>query len=240
MTSPRGPFNPPEDPLALDAETMRTLGHRTVDVLVDMLTDPDTPALRRATPDEMARRVPSDAPADAREFDDLLEKLRTDVFPFMSRLDHPGYFAFIPACGTWPGALGDLLASALNIYAGSWMEAAGPSRVEEVVLGWFNEWIGYPAEGAGVLTSGGSAANMTALACAREALLGSMSDRLVVYCADQAHSSIARAARILGFRPDQVRALPVDDRYRLPIDAPNAALDADARSGREPLFVAAA
>ena len=90
-----------------------------------------------------------------------------------------------------------------------------------------------------MLTSGGSAANMTALACARESVVGAMSDRLVVYCADHAHSSVARAARILGFRPDQLRVLPVDERYRMRPDALVHAMDADIRAGREPLFVAA-
>jgi glutamate/tyrosine decarboxylase-like PLP-dependent enzyme len=188
----------------------------------------------------MAQRIPGAPAAAPRAFEELLEELRTDVFPFMSRLDHPGYFAFIPACGTWPGTLGDFLASGLNIYAGSWMEASGPSRVEQVVLDWFREWIGYPAGAAGVLTSGGSAANMTALACAREALLGSMTDRVVAYVSDQAHSSLARAARLLGFRPDQVRVLHSDSRRRMRPDLLAAAIDADAAAGREPLFVAAA
>jgi aromatic-L-amino-acid/L-tryptophan decarboxylase len=231
---------PATDPLAVDPVTMREMGHRTVDLLVDLLTDPATPALRRATPAEMARRVPPGAPAEGRGLDAVLDHLRTDVLPYMSRLDHPGYFAFIPACGTWPGALGDLLASALNIYAGSWMEAAGPSRVELVVLDWFKQWIGYPREAAGVLVSGGSAANLTALACAREALLGPMTDRAVVYVSDQGHSSIARTARVLGFRPDQVRVLPTDREQRLRVDALVAAVAADAFAGREPLAVCAA
>jgi aromatic-L-amino-acid/L-tryptophan decarboxylase len=228
------------DPLALDAETMRALGHRTVDALVDMLLDPSTPALQRASATEMQRRVDPRAPAGPGDFDAILEHLRADVFPFMSRLDHPGYFAFIPACGTWPGALGDLLASALNIYAGTWMEAAGPSQLEVDVLDWFKEWIGYPREASGVLVSGGSAANITALACAREALLGPMTGRVVVYVCDQGHSSVARAARLLGFHSDQVRVLPSDERRRMRPDALAAAMDADARAGREPLLVAAA
>src|SRR5205823_10833916 len=111
--------------------------------------------------------APPDMP---RDFESLLGQLERDVLPFMSRCDHPGYFAFIPACGTFPGALGDFIASALNIYAGSWMEAAGPSRIELLVLALFKQWIGYPDDAAGVLVSGGSAANMTALACARDAL----------------------------------------------------------------------
>ena len=92
---------------------MRALGHRTVDALVDLLLDSGVPALRRASPEEMARRLPAGAAGAEvpRSFDALLDQLRDDVFPFMSRLDHPGYFAFIPACGTFPGALGDLLAS---------------------------------------------------------------------------------------------------------------------------------
>ena len=144
----------------------------------------------------------------------------------MSRLAHPGYFAFIPASSTFAGALGDLIASALDIDVGSWMSAAGPSQVELTVLDWFKDWIGYPSSAAGILVSGGSAANMTALACAREALFGPMSDRVVAYAADQTHSSVARAARLLGFRPDQVRILPTDR------STTGCALDALARRDR--------
>jgi len=228
------------DPLALDPETMRRLGHETVDLLVAMLHDPEAPALRRASPAQMRRRIAPHAPEAHGDFEALLTQLRDDVFAHMSRLDHPRYFAFIPACGTWPSALGDFLASAMNVYGGSWMEAAGPSRLELVVLDWFKEWIGYPEDADGVLVSGGSAANMTALACAREALAGAMTDRLVAYVSDQAHCSLARTARLLGFAPNQLRVLPSDDRFRLRPDALEAAIDADLEAGYEPLFVAAA
>src|SRR5689334_1571370 len=228
----RGQFNPDGDPLALDAEAMRALGHATVDALVDMLVDPSVPALTRATPDQMAQRLPAGLPDGRRSFESLLDQLREDVFPYMSRLDHPGYFAFIPACGTFPSALGDFMAAALNPYVGTWMEAAGPSRLELVVLEWFKEWIGYPAEAAGVLVTGGSAANMTALACAREALLGPMTDKAVTYVSDQAHSSLARAARLLGFRPDQVRVVPTDGQRRLRPELLDAAIGADLAAGR--------
>ena len=133
----------------------------------------------------------------------------------------------------------DLIASVSNIENSSWLESAGPSELELVVLDWFKEWIGYPAEAEGVLVSGGSAANMTALACAREALLGAMSERVVAYVSDQAHSSVARAARVLGFRPEQVRVLPTDERFRMRPDALADAMDADLRAGLRPLFVSA-
>ena len=155
----------------------------------------------------------------------------------MARVDHPAYFAFIPGSSTWPGALGDFLASALNVYAGSWMESSGPSQVELQVLDWFKDWIGYPEEASGILLSGGSAANMTALGCARETLAGAMRDDLMVYVSDQAHSSLARAARALGFRPDQVRVLPVDDDHRMRPELLEGAMAADVAAGRRPLFV---
>ena len=148
----------------------------------------------------MASRLGGPPPARGESFEQILSQLDEDVLPFMSRVGHPRFFAFVPSCGTWPGALGDLVASACNVYAGSWMESAGPSQVELEVLGWFKEWIGYPPEAAGTLVSGGSAANMTAVACAREARAGPMNERLVLYVSDQAHSSLARAARVLGFR----------------------------------------
>jgi glutamate/tyrosine decarboxylase-like PLP-dependent enzyme len=119
------------------------------------------------------------------------------------------------------------------------MSAAGPSQLELVVLDWFKSWIGYPPEAAGILVSGGSAANITALACARESLIGPMSDTIVLYTADQTHSSVARAARLLGFRPDQVRILPTDSEHRLRLDALVGAIDADARDGLQPAIVAA-
>ena len=228
------------DPLGLDPETMRRLGYQTVDMLVDRLSAvAEGPVIRRADRPEMERRLKEPPPEGAQGFDEILGRLGTDVLPFASVTGHPRYFAFIPGCPTWPASLGDLIASVSNIENSSWLESAGPSELELVVLDWFKEWIGYPAEAEGVLVSGGSAANMTALACAREALLGAMSERVVVYVSDQAHSSVARAARVLGFRPEQVRVLPTDERFRMRPEALVDAMDADLRAGLRPLFVSA-
>ncbi len=226
-------------PLGLSPEEIRKLGYAVVDLLADQLTDRSIPAMRACNPDELRASLAAPAPPGPRDWSELLDQLADDVLSPMSRLAHHGYFAFIPASSTFPGALGDLIASALDIDVGSWMSAAGPSQLELVVLDWFKDWIGYPATASGVLVSGGSAANMTALACAREALLGPMSDRIVAYVADQTHSSIARAARLLGFRPDQMRIMPTDASHRLRTDALAGAVDADRAAGLLPLIVVA-
>jgi aromatic-L-amino-acid decarboxylase len=218
---------------------MRALGYRTVDALVDWLSDDSLPPLRKATPAEMAARLGGPPPAAGAPFDDALDVLFRDVLPFTSRAAHPRFFAYVPFAGTWPGALGDFVASACNVFAGSWQEAAGPTQLELEIIGWFKEWVGYPAGAAGSLVSGGSAANLTALACARETLVGAMRDDLVVYASDQAHSSIGRSARILGFRPDHVRVLPVADDLRLEPATLAAAMAADDAAGRLPFLVVA-
>ena len=226
-------------PLALDPEVMRQLGYRTVDMLVDRITGPAGPVARSATPEELHERLSMPPPEHAVSFEEILGGLERDVLPFVARISHPGYLAFIPGEGTWPGALGDLIASALNVDTCWWLGSSGPSALELVVLDWFRQWVGYPEEAAGVLVSGGSAANLTALACAREARIGAMDDQAVVYLSDQTHSSVARAARALGFRPDQVRVIPTDARVRMRPDALEGAIAADRAGGRRPLMVVA-
>ena len=217
---------------------MRALGYSTVDALVDWLSDDEQPPVRSATPAEMQARL-GRLEACGAPFDDALRILFEDVLPFASRSAHPRFFAYVPFAGTWPGALGDFVASACNVYAGSWQESAGPTQLELRILEWFKEWVGYPASAGGSLVNGGSAANLTALACAREALVGSMRDDLVVYASDQAHYSVGRAARTLGFRPDQLRVLPVRADLRLDPAILAAAIMADEEAGRLPLLVVA-
>ena len=164
----------------MDAEAMRRAGYATVDALIDRLTQPTAdPVLRRATPAEMRARLGGPPPEQAGDYPGVLARLLTDVLPYASRTDHPGYFAFIPSFTTWPAALAELTAAAANPYCGAWMESAGPAQVELEVIDWFRSWLGMPASTAGVLVSGGSAANLTALLAAREAAGGPSGDEVV-------------------------------------------------------------
>ena len=228
------------DPLALPPDRMREMGYAVVDMLVARIAAlRDGPVLQTETLDAMRDRLTTPPASGPTEFEELLARLDQDVLPYVGHFDHPRFFGYIPGAGTWPAALGDLIAAATNIDAGSWREAVGPSTLELTVLEWFREWIDYPESAAGVLVSGGSAANLTAIACAREALIGPMSPRIVMYTGDQSHSSVARAARLLGFRPDQLRVLPTDDDFRLRPGDVAAAIDADLASDRLPFLVSA-
>jgi aromatic-L-amino-acid/L-tryptophan decarboxylase len=240
MAGEHRPPTPDDDPLALDRETMRRMGYLVVDRLVERIASlRDQRVMTTASRADLAARIDEPPPGAPGSFAGLIDRLERDVLPFVAHLDHPRCFAYIPGAGTWPSALGDLIASATNIDAGSWREASGPSQLELTVLDWFRRWVGYPDGAGGVLVSGGSAANLSAIACAREILAGAMSERLVLYVSDQSHSSIARAARQLGFRQDQVRVIAADDAYRLrPADLATA-MDVDIGAGKQPLLVTA-
>lgn len=217
---------------------MRRQGHDVVDWLIDQLERMSTgPVLCEATEAEMRRLLPSDVPADPLPLDALLTTLHTDVIPFSGVWGHPRFFGYIPGNGTWPGALADFIVSACNLDASTWREAAGLSRIEQVVVDWMKEWMGYPSEAEGILVSGGSAANMTALAVARH--LADVHDG-IVYLSDQAHSSLARAARVLGFGSDRIRVLPTDGSFRMRPDLLARAVEADVRRGLRPLAAIAA
>jgi aromatic-L-amino-acid/L-tryptophan decarboxylase len=228
-----------EHPLRMDVESMRRAGYATVDALVARLAEPGADAvLRRARPAEMSARLAGPPPEQPGDYGEVLGRLLADVLPYASRTDHPGYFAFVPSFTTWPAALAELTAAAANPYCGAWMESAGPTQVELQVIDWFRDWLGMPDSTSGVLVTGGSAANLTALLVARDAA-GGPSDDEIVYVSDQAHSSLARTARAMGLRPHQVRVLPTDDRWRLRPGSVTAAVRADREAGRVPFALCA-
>ena len=228
------------DRLELGPDEMRELGYRVVDLLVERIANlGDRPAWQGASRREMEERLREPPPERGQGFDEILERLRTDVLPFAGHHDHPRFFAYIPSSPTWPGVLGDFIASGVDVFQGTWLQSAGASTVELVVLDWFRQWIGYPGEASGILVSGGSQANLTALACARETRPGGRLESAVVYLSSQGHSSVTRALRVLGFAQEQIRSLAVDDAYRLRPDALAAAVESDVRAGRQPFLAVA-
>ncbi len=226
--------------LDLEPDAMRAMGYALVDRLVERIATLDArPAWRGTTRDAMRARLEGVDPADPAPFEAVLDHLFENVLPYGLSTDHPRFFGFIPSCPTWPGILGDFLAAGSGLYPGTWMGSAGYAALELEVLSWFKEWLGYPAESAGLLLSGGSMANLSALVVAREARLGQAWGSAVVYTSAEAHSSVVKATRILGFPPGNVRILPTDDHLRLPPEALAAAVTADRAAGLHPFLVAA-
>jgi aromatic-L-amino-acid/L-tryptophan decarboxylase len=229
-----------ENPLELDAGTMRAMGYRIVDHLVERISALDHDAAwRGASRADLHARMAEPAPESPRGFDASFERLRADVLPFAARVDHPRFLAFVPGAGTWPGILADFLAAGHNLFQGTWLGGAGPSEVELVVLDWFRDWIGMPAGAGGLFTSGGSAATLIAIAAARQLRFGGHDARAIVYRSAECHSSVDRALRFLGFAPDQVRTVAVDAQFRMQPASLEDLIARDAESGRIPFLIIA-
>lgn len=227
--------------LELPPEDLRRLGYRIVDLLVERAgTLPDRPVTgwgSREQLEALFREPPPDGPRDPEE---VLARLERDLLPWFMPISHPRFFAFVPGPGNLVGALADALAAGLNPFLGTWFAGSGPAEIELVTLDWLRDLCGLPAEAGGLFVSGGSVANLTALHAARHSKLqGEDPGRAVIYLSDQTHSSVERALTVLGFRPDQIRKLPADGDFRLPLDLLDREIAADRAAGRIPFCVVA-
>jgi len=220
---------------------MQRLGRRIADlVAAHLATLRDRPIRRILPPEHLAALLASPSPRQGRDFEQLLTYLEHQVFPYHASEPNPGYLAFVQGCPTFPAVMGDWLAAGFNFFSGAWAVSPGPNALELLVLEWFRQWLGCPEGTGGLLTSGGSAATLTAVIAARHAVVGddpSRIPRLVLYTSEQAHSSVIRAAWIAGVSRKQVRLLPVDDQWRMDPERLFAAIAADRAAGLLPLMV---
>ena len=153
-----------------------------------------------------------------------------------------GHLAYIPGGGLYHSALGDYLAAVSNKYAGVFFAGPGPVRMENMLVRWVADLVGYPPSAAGHIASGGSIATLTAIATARDAhgLRGADFARSVVYLTTQAHHCIEKSLRIAGLGEAQIRYVPMDERFRMRPDALEPAITADRAAGLLPWLVVAA
>jgi aromatic-L-amino-acid/L-tryptophan decarboxylase len=215
---------------------MRELGREVMEWAVSYrLTLADLPALRRAPHADIAAKFGESLPAGPSDPRIVLRRVIDDALPFMGRADHPRYFAFVPGPANFVGIAADMLVSAANVFAGTWLEGSGPGAIELQTISWLAQLAGTPATAGGLFTSGGSMANLTALHAARESRLAAADrQRAVVYCSDQTHSSIGRGLRILGFLPEQMRAIETGEDFTIDLGRLDAAIAADRAAGRLP------
>ncbi len=219
---------------------MHALGARALDIVIRHFeTRGDAPVARAMSRADAERLLRTPLPEHGTPVAELLDLLIRDVFTTGFKTDHPRFYSFVPSPNNFVSVVGDLLTSGTNLFAGHWLAASGAAEIEIIVIDWLKEMVGFPADGAGILVSGGSMANLSAVAAAREVRLGGPDERAVVYCSDQTHSSVAKGLRIIGFRPGQRRIVPTDEQLRLSIPALESAIREDRAAGRVPFCVVA-
>jgi len=238
-----------ERPLDDDPEAFRKAAHRAVDWVADYLANVrDRRVLSAETPGSTRARFAPAASAEGRSLENLLDAFDRDILPGITHWNHPRFFAYFSITGSQAGVIGELLSSALNVNGMLWKTSPAVTELEQVVLGWFRDALGLPSGLFGIINDTASINTFLALAAAREAtgfeirergMTGRELPQFRVYCSDQAHSSIDKAALALGFGRTGIVRIPSDEKFCMRPEALAASIAADRAAGRIPVAIVA-
>lgn len=233
-----------KDSFDLSPDEIRRLGYAAVDAVAEAREKLESrPVFGKVGPG--ARLFEEPVPEAGMPAEEVLAFVREHVLPFPMGNSHPRFYGFINATADPVGITADYLAASMN--PNCWGGDHAAIHVEHRVVRWLAEMLGYPPEAEGILVSGGSMANFTALAAARRAmtpgnvredgLAGSGRPRLVVYASDQVHHCVDKAVDLLGIGMRQLRKIETDEQFRMRVDLLERAVAADRRDGLAPAIV---
>jgi aromatic-L-amino-acid decarboxylase len=199
---------------------------------------PDAPAHDMEGALEIARRFREPAPETGQQIGELIGAVAEASAKGFNTAG-PGYLAYIPGGGLFAAALADFLSLGMNRYVGVWNAAPALAQIEATAVRWLCDLFDYPEEARGILTSGGSMANFSAIVAARRALLPEDFMAGTLYGSDQIHASVTKAAVLAGFPARNVRSVPATPELRLDVPALERMLAEDRAAGMRPFLLAA-
>ncbi len=187
-------------------------------------------------------------PEEPRSVKALFDEFREVILPNSTHVSHPRFLAYILSSPHGLAPFAEALAAALNQSSSLWTISPVASAIEQKLVSWFSELFHFPEKTAGLITSGGSMANLMALTVARDHRLGERAREdgiqaaehpLTAYTSDQAHNSVDKAIGILGLGLKHLRHIPTDDDFRIRLEPLIAAIEKDKTEGRTPFCVIA-
>ena len=234
-------------PLAIGSDEFRAIGYQLIDRIAAFL---DSLPQRRVTPAES----PSDVrralgaertmPLQGADPAPLLNRAADLLFEHSLFNGHPRFWGYVTSSAAPIGALGELLAAAVNPNVGAWPLSPMASEIEAQTTRWIAEMIGYPTDCGGLLVSGGNMANLVCVLAARQAKAGwdvrkegLAGARLRMYCSKETHTWIQKAADISGLGTDAIRWIPTDDQLRMDVSALRQQIVLDTQAGDRPFLV---
>ena len=236
----------------LSSDDFRRQGYAVIDWIADYLERVERlPVLSRAQPGELRALLPEHAPARGEPFEAVLADVERLILPGITHWQSPNFFAYFPANSSGPAILGELLAAGLGVQGMLWSTSPACTELETQVLDWLVPMLGLPERfssagaGGGVIQDSASSATLCALLAARERATRFASNRrgadgrLVAYCSTQTHSSVEKAAKIVGIGAENLRQIEVDERFAMRPDLLAQRIAADEAAGLVPCFVCA-
>jgi aromatic-L-amino-acid/L-tryptophan decarboxylase len=226
-------------------DEFRRHAHQLVDWMADYMEHigerPVTPVVR---PGELIRQLPTNAPEQGEPFEQIMEDFHRLILPGMTHWNHPGWFAYFPGNNSPPSVLAEMLTATIGAQCMSWATSPAATELEQVTMDWLRRLIGLPDQFVGVIQDTASTATLVALLSAREqATTRAPGDgtgaRLTVYASSEAHSSVAKGAKLAGFGLEQLRRIEVDKAYAMRAEALDRAIRNDREAGLVPACVVA-
>ena len=232
------PAFPGPSELELSEEQMREMTDLAIERISAFIGSlPEQPAYEIDGAEAMARALIEPLPEQGEPFEELLARLFDEVIVKAFNTAGPGYLAYIPGGGLYHSALADLIADSVNRFTSIWMPSPGLAQIEAVAVRWLCEIVGYPDGALGLLTTGGSLANFTAIFTARRERLPENFLSGTIYVSDQVHHSIQKAAILAGFPVSAVREIASDGESRMCLDHLEERIYADRAAGKQPLMI---
>jgi len=192
--------------------TFRDDGYAAVDWAADYLDRVgDLPVLAQVAPGELSARLPDSPPEQGEPFANVLRDLDELIVPALTNWQHPRFFAYFSVTASEPGILAELLAATMNQVALNWRASPASTELELRTVDWVRQLLGLPDGWHGHIEDTASTSTLAALIAARH-----VTGRHVVVCSEHAHSSVDKAARMLGM---ELRKSQVDDEFRMRADA---------------------
>lgn len=226
-----------------DVESFRPVARQAIEWIADYLANSRRyPVTPRMNPGDLIDRLPARGPEIGEPLAQLLADFETQILPAIGHWNHPRFFNYFSSTGSEPGVLAEMLAAALNSNGLNWVATPAVSELEQVALAWLRQWSGLPDDYFGQIFDTASISTLHALAAAREMAdpdsrrLG-LTKRLRVYCSDQAHSSVDKAAIAVGIGLDNLVKIPSDAEFRLEPALLRQAIAEDLAAGYTPCAI---
>ena len=230
-------------------DEFRKFGHQLIDWIADYRAGvAELPVVSAVKPGDIKAQLPADAPLQAESFDAILADVQRIIMPGLSHWQHPGFFAYFPSNSLPSSVLGDYLATGLGTLGLAWQSCPALTELEEVVTDWLRRMNGLSDAWSGVIQDTASTNTLVALLCARERTTEHGASRgglqaeqhaLTIYCSDQAHSSVDKAALLAGFGRDNIRHVAHDEAFAMRPDELRRLIVADIAAGKRPCAIIA-